>query len=81
MHKFNESFKGKNTGYLQKQADIVQRPFFPLLLTILALACRQSTVTQIVRRFDIFVIREAVFLGGKTCTEDEISYPLNGWHR
>lgn len=68
----------KNCGHLRKQADIVQKPFFSLLLTILALACRQSTVTQIIRRFDISVTERLFSLEGKFAQEMEFHPLLNG---
>lgn len=52
--------------------------FSPLLLTILALACRQSTVTQIIRRSDIFVTEGLFSLAGKCAQEMEFRPLLNG---
>lgn len=37
--------KRRKNGHLHRQADIVQKPFSHLIMTTLAPACRQSTVT------------------------------------
>lgn len=70
--------EGKNNGHLRKQADIVQRLFFPLITHNIGLGLQIKHCYTDNQRFDISVTERLFSLEGKCAQEMEFHPLLNG---